>query len=58
MARRRKFKHKVRVSWDLHDPVHRKVVVYKEMHALSSLEIAANILLEKATADIVLPESK
>jgi hypothetical protein len=56
MARKRKHTDKVTASWDIKPKIYQKIEVYKALHKLDSIEVTANILLEKATANIKLPE--
>lgn len=55
MAKKKKVSPVVQTRWGIKNKVHHKIAVYKELHQLESLEIAANILLEKATLEIQLP---
>lgn len=45
----------VQTRWGIKGRTLQKVAVYKSLHGLTSVEEAANILLEKSTIDIKLP---
>ncbi len=57
MAKKKKASsEKIQTRWGIYSNVHRKVAVYQKLYALDSLEEAANVLLDKVTEGIQLPE--
>ena len=49
---------KKQIRWEVDEDTYRKIGVYQKSFGLSSLEAAGNILLKKATIDIILPTEK
>lgn len=52
MAKRTKNPKKTHVRWEIHSHIIQRIATYQRSHNIKRMEVAANIILDKATENI------
>jgi hypothetical protein len=42
----------IEVRWKIRENIHRRIAAYQKLHGIDRMDVAVNLLLEKATPDI------